>query len=442
MSISVVHGDCLVEIPNLHADGELFDAVVCDPPYHLTSIVKRFGGSSSAPAKFGKDGAFARSSKGFMNRVWDGGDIAFRPETWALVYAAMKPGAHLVAFGGSRGYHRMACAIEDAGFEIRDSLMWLYGTGFPKSHDVSKAIDKAAGVTFSSKPASGVGFMGAGGPGGYNVTINQLTREGQTTPEAAQWQGWGTALKPAFEPIVLARKPLGEKTVAANVLVHGVGGINIDACRIELSANDPLRDGITGRDGAGMDDTKAWGFKAVDRAAGLGRFPANVLHDGSDEVMEAFAAYGEKTSGNLSPHHSLKASENGSMSGANYARNPRQEFGGDTGTAARFFYQAKANASDRAGSKHPTVKPLALMRWLCRLVTPPGGRILDPFAGSGTTLQAAHECGFSAVGIEREDEYVADILRRIDVATKASVAPVAKADRQLDLISYIEAHAP
>ncbi len=199
-------GDCLEVLATLPENS--VDSCVCDPPYHLTSIVKRFAKADGTKETYAAKSHSGYMSRGFMGKQWDGGDVAFRPETWAAVYRVLKPGAHLVAFGGTRTYHRMACAIEDAGFEIRDQLQWLYGSGFPKSHDVSKGIDKAAGVEFSARPASGVGFMGPDGPGGYNVTKNQLSRKGESTNAAQIWEGWGTALKPACEPIVLARKPL------------------------------------------------------------------------------------------------------------------------------------------------------------------------------------------------------------------------------------------
>lgn len=416
----LIKGDCRDAMLSLALDGETFDSVVTDPPYHLTSTVERFGKAGSAPAKSdGATGVYARASRGFMGKEWDGGDVAFQADTWRACWDLLKPGAHLVAFGGSRTYHRIACAIEDAGFEIRDSLMWLYGTGFPKSHDVAKGIDKQLGVTGTVTPnGSPVARMIPGNDqnesGSWIKDSGRTYQPGEYEPgsaEAAAWQGWGTALKPAFEPIILARKPLAG-TVAANVLQHGTGALNIDACRIELAPDDKLQDGITGRNGRGMDESGAWGFKAVDRAAGLGRWPANVLHDGSPEVLEAFAAYGER------PGQQGRARTDGSPKNRNVygsmsygTQNPEPR--GDTGSAARFFYSAKASAADRAGSKHPTVKPLALMRWLCRLVTPPGGHILDPFGGSGSTLQAAHECGFSATTIELDPEYQADIERRI-----------------------------
>lgn len=385
MSARVEHGDCLEVMAALIAEGVQVDSCVCDPPYHLTSIVKRFSKTSRADdtktsdrSRKGADG-YARLSTGFMGKEWDGGDVAFKPETWRLVYDLLKPGGHLVAFSGTRTYHRMVCAIEDAGFEIRDQLAWMYGSGFPKSHDVSKGIDKAAGVDFSAKPASGVGFMGPDGPGGYNVTKNQLSREGESTEAAQQWEGWGTALKPAQEPIVLARKPL-EGTVAANVLKHGTGAINIDGCRVGVDADDdihaknPHTEGGFGHAGSTIYGDSE-GAPSYDPSKG--RWPANIIHDGSDEVLDALARYGND---------------------------------------GRFFYSAKADKNDRLGSKHPTVKPIDLMAYLCRLITPPGGIVLDPFAGSGTTGVGAMRGGFNAILIEREAESVADIRVRLDHA--------------------------
>lgn len=353
MTVTVHHGNMLNVLQTLGG----FHACVTDPPYHLTSIVKRFGAENAAPARAGKTGAYARASAGFMGQRWDGGDIAFRPETWRLVYDALLPGAHLVAFGAPRAYHRMACAIEDAGFEVRDSLMWLFGSGFPKSHNLD-----------------------------------------------GDWQGWGTALKPAYEPIILARKPL-VGTVAANVLAHGTGAINIDACRVGEDggtkgctagpSNGILGDGLNGAFGQRVD--------------GLGRWPANVVHDGSDEVVDAFPfATGQQRA--VGPEFKPKT---GTAVYGDYGPRQAVEPRNDAGSAARFFYTAKADAQDRLGSKHPTVKPVDLMRWLVRLVTPQGGTVLDPFAGSGTTGMACLAEGFDAVLIEREAQYVADIRRRI-----------------------------
>lgn len=406
MAVRVEHGDCREIMRSLASEGALFDACVTDPPYHLTSIVKRFGAANAAPAK-DRDGLYKRASSGFMGKTWDGGDIAANPETWRLVYDLLKPGAHLLAFGGTRTYHRMACAIEDAGFEIRDQMAWMYGSGFPKSHDVSKAIDKAAGaerevvgvekvhdIRNGHGRAQGEGLHASGRDGPVYMN-RELTAP--ATDAARQWQGWGTALKPAWEPICVARKPL-IGTVAENVLQYGTGAINIDGCRVPFAgASDEQESKLKNRHadfGSGPMTNAVYGKfnKDRDNYDPQGRWPANVIHDGSDEVLEAFAAFGEKG-----------------------------------GSPSRFFYCAKASKKDRAGSKHPTVKPIALMRYLCRLVTPPGGTVLDPFAGSGTTLQAAQEEDFHAIGIEREAEYVADIKRRLARSTGADAPLFARA---------------
>jgi DNA modification methylase len=457
------HGDMLEVLPLLAMLGVQVDAVVTDPPYHLTSVVKRFGADNAAPAQVGATGAYARASAGFMGKKWDGGDIAFRPETWRLVYDVMKPGAHLVAFGGTRTYHRLACAIEDAGFEIRDTVSWLYGTGFPKSHDVSNGIDRAADYRLKSAirraavdavEAAGLKLPGnsrhdwtAGehAPGDkwwaeFRAWIPDLTdadREriegaivarvrktagwftqgdiydirAAATPESALWDGWGTALKPACELIVLARKPL-IGTVAANVLEYGTGALNIDGCRVATAENlkgGRYSDNTLGADGntfgAGINLRSSSNYEQP-----AGRWPANVIHDGSDEVLAAFPDVGKSTGGQAS----LGAFRNGDIYGKGRDEREKRDPGfGDSGSAARFFYCAKATKADRIGSKHPTVKPIALIRYLCRLVTPPGGTILDPFAGSGTLATAAHAEGFNAILVEREAEYIADIQRRI-----------------------------
>ena len=409
--IRVEHGDCLAVLPALAAEGVLVDSVVCDPPYHLSSIVKRFGGDNAAPAMVGATGAYARASKGFMGKQWDGGDIAFRPETWAAVMAVMRPGAHLIAFSGSRTYHRMACAIEDAGFEIRDQLMWLYGSGFPKSHDISKGIDRAAGaereVVGMSATASGISNKhgNTGGATTWDRVAQHVPITAAATDAARQWQGWGTALKPAHEPIVLARKPLAKgHTIAANVLAHGVGGLNIDATRI-ASGGEHMRGAVAGTSNGALADIRGKrDFVATDSP--LGRWPANLIHDGSDEVVAAFPQTGaDGVAGRRGGVGTIGAIVGG-------YDEPWGGFGGG-GSAARFFYSSKADADDRCGSKHPTVKPTDLMAYLCRLVTPPGGLVLDPFAGSGSTGMACLREGFDAILIEREAEYVADIRRRI-----------------------------
>lgn len=361
--------DVLKECPD-----NSIDSVLTDPPYALVSIVKRFGKPGSAPAKGNE--AYQRASAGFMGKQWDTGEVAFDPEFWAECLRVLKPGGHLLSFGGTRTYHRMACAIEDAGFEIRDMMQWLYGSGFPKSHDVSKGIDKAAGAV-------------------------------------REWEGWGTALKPANEPITLARKPLSEKTVAANVLKWGTGAINIDGCRIKKDKYDRHEYGVNGDEISTAGGKIAFGDRnrIEYTPSNLGRFPANVITDGSDEVVAAFPE--TKARGNINPTNKLADSGNRTVYGAFGGQQNIDMGAGDAGSAARFFYQAKANKRDRAGSKHPTVKPINLLRYLARLITPPGGIILDPFAGSGTTGEAAYMEGFKAILIERETEYQDDIAKRL-----------------------------
>jgi site-specific DNA-methyltransferase (adenine-specific) len=353
-----------------------------------------------------------------MGKEWDGGDIAFRPETWRLVYDVLKPGAHLLAFSGTRTYHRMVCAIEDAGFEIRDQFAWLYGCGFPKSHDVSKAIDKSKGATRTE--SLGKSNRHGGGIAG-NGTSYELPPEvpeiyAPATPEAVAWQGWGTAVKPALEPIVLARKPL-DGTVAHNVLTHGCGGLNIDGCRIDWPNGVPPEVGTPGWGGPAKKLSVMPGQDGdtVARTGpnDLGRFPANVLHDGSPDVLAAFDNFGEKTSGKLQSHPKRAGKSKIGTFDIRDRTGEACNFGGDTGSASRFFYSAKADKADRADSKHPTVKPTDLMRYLVRLVTPPGGTVLDPFAGTGSTLLAADQLGFNAVGIEADPTYHADAIRKL-----------------------------
>ena len=396
-------GDCRVSM--MFIPDSSVDSAVCDPPYEL----------------------------GFMGKSWDSTGIANDSTMWAEVLRILKPGGHVLAFSGSRTYHRMVCAIEDAGFEIRDQIMWIYGSGFPKSLDVSKAIDKAAGDASNDTPASGVHETNAAGEGGYNVTKNKLTRSGESTDGARQWEGWGTALKPAHEPIVMARKPLSG-TVADNVLTHSTGAINIDGCRVEGDGGkkwETLRGGIWRTDAA----TAA---QLVDNPQG--RWPANLIHDGSDEVLAAFPnAKGQQ--GDLTNHANMRQSPNGCYGAMAPAADHIARIDSST-SAARFFYCAKASKSDRnvgcdelthhdaanctdrtaasaggiqtragagrtsgAQNNHPTVKPNELMRYLCRLVTPPGGTVFDPFTGSGSTGRAALQEGFRFIGCELSAEY-------------------------------------
>lgn len=407
MTVSVICGDSRDVLKTL--GDETVDSIVCDPPYALVSIGKRFGADAAAPAKSGKSGVYARASAGFMGQKWDTGETAFAVEFWAEVYRVLKPGGHVVAFAGTRTYHRLACAVEDAGFEIRDMISWLYGSGFPKSHDVAKGIDKAAGVEreVQSRKAAKVGFdPDRQGGGGWSSGAIEITAP--ATPEAATWQGWGTALKPACEPIVLARKPL-IGTVVENVLEHGTGAINVDGCRVETDEDRrrPSSGGDNGLNGTGT--FKIRERRIDDQEKTSGRWPANVVHDGSDEVVAAFPdSPGQQYA--VTAEHAPKV---GTTTFGDYGPRKYTPPRLDSGSAARFFYTAKADATERLGSKHPTVKPVDLMRWLCRLVTPPGGLIVDPFAGSGTTGVAAIAEGFDAILIEREPGFADDSRRRI-----------------------------
>jgi site-specific DNA-methyltransferase (adenine-specific) len=331
-------GDCLEVLATLPDNS--VDSIVTDPPYGLS----------------------------FMGKKWDY-DVP-SVAIWEQCLRVLKPGGHLLAFAGTRTQHRMACRIEDAGFEIRDMIAWVYGSGFPKSLDVSKAIDKASGferevVANQHRAATGRGHQGQGGYA-YGETFNITA---PATPEAQQWSGWGTALKPALEPITMARKPFSS-TVAANVIQYGTGAINVDGCRVKIDDDDPIHKAVwTSRPSKiGLSSV---GFvtsnKDGDRRAcetSKGRWPANIIHDGSNEAAL-----------------SLKS-------------------------GARFFYTAKAGKVDRESeNNHPTVKPTMLMAYLCRLITQPGGTILDPFMGSGSTGKAATINGFRFIGIERDPEY-------------------------------------
>lgn len=367
MSEITVHLGDSREVLKTLADNSI-DSCVCDPPYALVSIQNRFGKPGSAPAK-GND-AYMRASAGFMGANWDVGETAFAVTFWAEVYRVLKPGGHVVAFSGTRTYHRLACAVEDAGFEIRDMVAWLYGQGFPKSKDVALSIDKGDGHGNRGRavPTASTNLP-SGKYADEKLTANKVEAYAPKTDTARQWQGWGTALKPALEPIVLARKPL-ESTVAGNVMKWGTGALNIDGSRVACADKTAFPVGATSVDGS-----IKTGLHSSPRgpdAAPNARWPANLITDGSDEAISGF---------------------------------PDGEH--------RYFYTAKADATERLGTKHPTVKPTDLMAYLIRLVTPPGGTTLDPFAGSGSTGVAAVFEGFNAVLVEREPEYHADILRRI-----------------------------
>jgi site-specific DNA-methyltransferase (adenine-specific) len=385
-------GDCLEVLAGLPENS--IDAVVTDPPYEL----------------------------GFMGKSWDASGIAFCPDTWRQVMRVLKPGGHMVAFGAPKNYHRLACAIEDAGFEVRDCLQWIFGTGFPKSMDVSKAIDKAAGAereVIGPDPQAAKRNKTTSKFSGCYGEINDAESCPLTAPatdEAKQWDGWGTALKPAYEPIVLARKPLSEKTVAANVLRWGTGALNIDATRIETSdkVTPNIRDTSSANEGwtrpwmADKEKDAARQIKAYEAMQEKGRWPATICHDGSQQVLDLFPQ--SKSTGGQA---SLGAFRNGDVYGKGRDEKEKRDPGyGDEGSAARFFYSAKASKADRAGSRHPTVKPVSLIQWLVRMVTPPGGTVLDPFAGSGTTGMASAMEGFKSALIEREEEYQNDIRNR------------------------------
>lgn len=358
-------GDCTDALKTMPDNS--VDSITTDPPYGLS----------------------------FMGKRWDY-DVP-GVEVWAECLRVLKPGGHLLAFAGTRTQHRMAVRIEDAGFEIRDMIAWVYGSGFPKSHNLRD-----------------------------------------------EWQGWGTALKPALEPITVARKPL-VGTVAANVLAHGTGALNIDGCRVDATGDAQLAEKYASVQNAGRRENNVYGSDSRDRAGAAphqaGRFPANLIHDGSDEVVAMF------------PQSSAKNGvTQGEGKGGIWSESTGKRAGpthGDAGSAARFFYCAKASRRDRdegceglesksnmrvnapragedekhatrLGNHHPTVKPTDLMRYLCRLVTPPGGIALDPFMGSGSTGKAAMREGFRFIGIEREVKYFDIACRRIEDAQRMS----------------------
>lgn len=366
--MTVINMDCLAGMRLILPDN-VIDAIVTDPPYEL----------------------------GFMGKSWDSSGVAYNVDVWREALRVLKPGGHLLAFSGSRTYHRMACAIEDAGFEIRDQIMWVYGSGFPKSLDVSKAIDKAAGAEREviGRKTAAVGFD-TEKQGGGGWAAGEILQTVPATDAARQWDGWGTALKPAHEPIVVARKPL-VGTVAANVLAHGTGAINIDGCRV-AGSEDTARP--QGKDIKGGNWSGTGGRSDLTTGGGTGRWPANLIHDGSDEVVALFPE--SSVTGRRSTD-----SKTAVVEGATWLTNNHQstEYT-DSGSAARFFYCAKASASDRGqGNTHPTVKPNALMRYLVRLVTPPGGTVLDPFNGSGSTWVACKQEGFGYWGFELDPRY-------------------------------------
>ena len=349
---------------------------------------------------------------GFMGKSWDG--FVPPPAVWEECMRVLKPGGHMAVFAGARTQDLMGLSIRLAGFEIRDTLGWVYGSGFPKSQNISLQIEKQAG----KRGHTAKGFVTAGDYGGRGLTSpdTKVQHSPLTMDEAQRWDGWGTALKPAIEPIILARKPL-VGTVANNVLAHGVGGLNIDACRVGTDDNTARPNGVTAiwqEDGT----AKA----GIGGGSPAGRFPANVLLD------EHAAKEMDEQSGHLKPHGWAAKTRKDQESPSSYsmpamADTPHYR---DEGGASRYFpvfkYQAKAPKKERPvieredGTKiqHPTVKPLALLEWLVELITPPGGVVLDPFAGSGTTLQAALNKGFTPIGIEQDADYIKLIEKRLE----------------------------
>ena len=395
------------------------DSIVTDPPYHLQSIVDRFGKEGSAPAQEGTDGAFARASKGFMGKEWDGGDIAFRKETWELAYQLLKPGGHLLAFSASRNYHRMAVAIEDAGFEIRDQIMWIYGSGFPKSLNIGKGVDKKLGNKREVVKTIERGDVQTAIDKGVGYTADPANKNNKAvfgygtetvTKGNSEWEGWGTALKPAHEPIVMGRKSI-ESTIVDNVLKHGTGGINIDGCRVELDGEKPPS-GSAKRVYKNNEYTEEKIYGDNKTTPETGRFPANVMHDGLQEEWARYfycpkVSSAERNRGleNFEP----KPMAWGNQAKAELKRGNLDFVGSGDGT--------KHNKVAMRVNTHPTVKPQELMKYLCRLVTPKGGTVLDPFMGSGSTGMAAKDEGFEFIGIEKEKEYFKIAEARIKTAS-------------------------
>lgn len=369
------------EVLKTFADNSV-DSIVCDPPYEL----------------------------GFMGKKWDSTGIAYNVALWAECLRVLKPGGHLLAFGGSRTYHRMAVAIEDAGFEIRESIAWIYSTGFPKSHDVSKALDKQAGA---EREVVGIMPSSRSKPSDSGFMMAQKLNTAPATDLAKQWQGWGTALKPATETIVVARKPL-QGTVADNVTTWGVGGINVNGCRIEttddLNGGAYTQNGTTRNDGWGMQRGQAGEYQQPS-----GRWPANIILDeGAAQMLDEQSGI-SKSAVSKKLHHQKTSNTNIQFNGKAFAMLGINQHD-DSGGASRFFYVAKASRVEREAGLdapdgqraniHTTVKPIALMRYLVRLVTPKDGVVLDPFMGSGTTGCAAMLEGMQFIGIELNQEYV------------------------------------
>lgn len=432
---AAINADCLVAMGRMKKNS--VDSIVTDPPYGISFMGKDFDNPKMMGTTPVLHGGLGRYAKGEKRPEYGKCDMVKFQEYMTPIFQealrVAKPGAYLLAFGGTRTYHRLACAIEDAGWEVRDCIMWAYGSGFPKSMDISKAIDKKLGAKRAERAGVGdhEGTVDFGmknrcpkcGKPYFSANPCTCPREDKiaVTDEAKKWNGWGTCLKPAYEPIILARKP-PEGTVADNVLKYGVGGLNIDACRVPT--DDNLNGGAYSKDGAGRSglsgderDAKGAGMFAPGKKADdeyvqpTGRFPANLIHDGSDEVLACF------------PDNVKGGTWNNTKGARHFENNGKPtEYvnkGKDnsTGSAARFFYCAKASKKERGeGNQHPTVKPIALMKYLVRLVTPEGGTVLDPFMGSGSTGVATLQLGDKFIGMEKEPEYFKIAEKRLSEA--------------------------
>ena len=412
--MKLILGDCLDKLKDL--DDNSVDSIVTDPPYGFS----------------------------FMGKKWDY-DVP-STEIWKECYRVLKHGGHLLAFGGSRTYHRLAVNIEDAGFEIRDQIMWIYGSGFPKSHNIGKAVDNKLGNERKTVGTSKAGKTALGQNSGWNSHQNKTKID--ITKGNSEWEGWGTALKPAHEPIVMARKPLSEKSVADNVLKWGTGGINIDESRI--GSEKRINKGMSS---LGVMHDDEWKPKQVENEVN-GRFPANIIFDEeASKILDEQS--GVIKSGMLKKGTKRLMSDNPNKNTYGHWKpdTVANDSYGDKGGASRFFYCAKTSKKDRdEGMKefqekkwvqfstknntsgeptnwskdrqtsykniHPTVKPTKLMCYLVNLVTPKGGVVLDPFMGSGSTGKACIQRGFDFIGIEREEEYIEIAKARIEYEEK------------------------
>lgn len=422
-SYKIYNGDMLDMLQVIKP--ESIDAIVCDPPYEL----------------------------GFMNKSWDSTGIAFKKETWQNCFEVLKPGGYLLAFGGSRTYHRIACAIEDAGFEIRDCIMYLYGTGFSKSYNIGLAIDKKNGVD------NRTGNIRTDGVNNQNICYDFKAMKPKFEERIAQneWQGWGTCLKPAYEPIIVARKPF-KGSVVDNIIKYRVGGLNIDECRIEntnadnydLEKRQVSKAVGSNNDGWFLDKMRNYSVKhgVVDN----GRFPANVILTYDETDFDEVCGGMPYTKNNTKTHSAKNSDNNVNFNASKSVNVIGYE---DSGSASRYFYCAKASKKDRdegldafeerkttdgciranvetarkfgANSAlrkniHPTCKPTELMQYLVRLVSPKGATILDPFMGSGSTGKAVmfenreRDANYKFIGIELTDEYLPIAQARIEYA--------------------------